>query len=447
VSVRTIDLGYVARAWQRECHLSRQRFTVLALHRRAGKTELALRELLDNALRNTLDLPLYFYVAPLLKQAKAIAWARLKQIVAPLELAGLAEVNEGELWVRLTSNGAVIRCYGADNPDAMRGVRLDGVVIDEVAQIRPEVWDDVIQPALSDRLGWALFIGTPNGVNLFSELYFGASSKPDWHAAVYTVYDTDALDPNEVARLRGSMSEASFSREYLCDFTASGTSQLISLVDVESASKRHLNEVDYAWAARIIGVDPARFGDDRSVIQMRQGRYAHKPIVLHKVDNMSLAARVSQVIKDWNPDAVFIDEGNGGGVIDRLRQLDHNVIGVHFGGTAGSPRYLNKRTEMWFLMRDWVISGGAIPDDTEFKRDLAAPTYEFTSATDIYKLEPKDDIKKRLGKSPDMGDALALTFAFPVHRDAQADAFRLVGLVPREFDHQAVLDYDPHSRM
>jgi hypothetical protein len=102
---------------------------------------------------------------------------------------------------------------------------------------------------------------------------------------------------------------------------------------------------------------------------------------------------------------------------------------------------------MWFLMRDWVISGGAIPDDTEFKRDLAAPTYEFTSATDIYKLEPKDDIKKRLGKSPDMGDALALTFAFPVHRDAQADAFRLVGLVPREFDHQAVLDYDPHSRM
>ena len=447
MATRTVDLGYKPRSWQRECHLRRRRFTVLALHRRAGKTELALRELLDNALRNTLDLPLYFYVAPLLKQAKAIAWARLKQIAASLELVGLAEVNEGELWVRLTNNGAVIRCYGADNPDAMRGVRLDGVVIDEVAQIRPEVWDDVIQPALSDRLGWALFIGTPNGVNLFSELYFGAASKPDWHAAVYTVYDTDALDPTEVARLRSSMSEASFAREYLCDFTASGTSQLISLVDVENASTRHLTETDYTWAARIIGVDPARFGDDRSVIQLRQGRYAHKPIVLSKVDNMSLAARVSQVIKDWNPDAVFIDEGNGSGVIDRLRQLDHNVIGVHFGGTAGSPRYLNKRTEMWFLMRDWVLSGGAIPNDTEMKRDLAAPTYDFTSATDIYKLEPKDDIKKRLGKSPDIGDALALTFAFPVHRDAQADAFRLVGLVPREFDHQAVLDYDPMSSM
>jgi hypothetical protein len=176
--VTVIDLGYRPRAWQRECHMQRRRFTVLALHRRAGKTELALRELLDKALRCPLELPLFFYVAPLLKQAKAIAWARLKQIVAPLVLVGLCEVNESELWVRLTRNGAMIRCYGADNPDAMRGVRLDGVVMDEVAQMAPEVWDDVVQPALSDRLGWALFIGTPNGINLFSQLYFGASTRP-----------------------------------------------------------------------------------------------------------------------------------------------------------------------------------------------------------------------------------------------------------------------------
>lgn len=124
----TIDLGYRPRQWQRECHISRKRFTVLALHRRAGKTELALRQLLDSALRCQLELGLFFYVAPLLKQAKAIAWARLKQIVAPLQMAGLAEVNESELWVRLRSNGAIIRMYGADNPEAMRGVRLDGVV-------------------------------------------------------------------------------------------------------------------------------------------------------------------------------------------------------------------------------------------------------------------------------------------------------------------------------
>lgn len=443
---RTIDLAYVPRAWQRECHTRRRRFTVLALHRRAGKTELALRELLDKALRNPLELPLYFYVAPLLKQAKAIAWARLKQIVRPLELAGLAEVNESELWVRLLPNGAMIRCYGADNPDAMRGVRLDGVVIDEVAQIKLEVWDEVIQPALSDRKGWALFIGTPNGINLFSQLYFGARDKPDWHAAVYTVYDTDALDPAEVERLRANMSESAFAREYLCDFSAAGTDQLISLLDVEDASKRHLQVTDYNWAAKIVGVDPARFGDDRSVIVRRQGRLMlpleRERHVLHKVDNMALAARVAEVIREWRPDAVFIDEGNGGGVIDRLRQMDHEVIGVHFGGKAGNPRYANKRTEMWFGVRDWLSAGGVIPDLVDLKRDLAAPTYTFTATTDVYQLEAKDDIKKRLGNSPDLGDALALTFAFPVHRDLRRETLIAHGIVV-DTGVPAVLDYNP----
>lgn len=410
-----IDLGYRPRQWQRECHQRRKRFTVLALHRRAGKTELALRQLIDAALRCPHELPLFFYVAPLLKQAKAIAWARLKQIIKPLELSGLAEVNESELWVRL-HNGAMIRCYGADNPDAMRGVRLDGVVIDEVAQIAPEVWDEVLQPALSDRKGWALFIGTPKGVNLFSVLFFGAAGQDDWHAARYTVYDTDALDPTEVERLRAAMSEAAFAREYLCDFAAAGEDQLISLQDVEDAAHRHLHESEYNYAPRILGIDPARFGDDRSVIFPRQGRMAFKPTIFHGVDNMTLAAHVSQKIRDWHPDAVFIDEGNGGGVIDRLRQLQHTVIGVHFGGTPTLPRFVNKRTQMWWEMRDWIVSGGVIPNLPALKQDIAAPTYWFDNQ-DKTVLEPKDDIKKRLKVSPDLGDALALTFAFPVQRD------------------------------
>lgn len=442
----TIDLGYKPRQWQKECHRQRQRFTVLALHRRAGKTELALRELLDKALRNTQDLPLYFYVAPQLKQAKAIAWARLKQIVQPLERQGLAVINESELWVKLTTNGATIRCYGADNPDAMRGVRLDGVVIDEVAQIEPTVWDDIIQPALSDRLGWALFIGTPNGVNLFSQLYFAAANKPDWFAARYTVYDTDALNAVEVARLRQDMSEASFSREYLCDFSAAGSDQLISLSDVEDAAQRHIDKPDYDWAARILGVDPARFGDDKSVIIKRQGRYCHRPVEFNKLDNMTLASHVAEIIRTWRPNAVFIDEGNGGGVIDRLRQLGHDVIGVHFGSKPGRPRYQNKRTEMWFEVRDWLASGGVLPPHQGLKQDLATPTYSFTSTTDIYSLESKDDIKKRIGRSPDHGDALALTFAYPVQRDLRAEALQMHGIrVDTGLDD--ILNYDPIANM
>lgn len=437
-----IDLGYRPREWQKQCHLDRKRFTVLALHRRAGKTELAIAELVDKALRFDKDLGLFFYVCPLLKQAKTVAWLRLKARIQPLVLAGLAEVNESELWVRLTTNNAMIRIYGADNPDAMRGVRLDGVVIDEVADVKPETWTEVIQPALADRKGWALFIGTPHGINLFSELFFKARSLPDWHAALYTVYDTEALDPTEVERLRQSTDENTFKREMLCDFSAAGDDQLISLLDVHTAAGRHLRTDQYSYAARVIGVDPARFGGDRSVIFPRQGLYAGKPEVYRGLDNMALADRVAGYIDKWRPDAVFIDAGNGAGVIDRLRQLHHDVIEVHFSGAPSANRYLNKRAEMWFDLRDWLHSGGCIPDISDLKQDLAAPTYKFT-ASDKIQLESKDDLKARGLPSPDLGDALALTFAFPVYRDESTQArARSMGLPVTE--HTA-LDWNPYA--
>ena len=448
MSAAVVDLGYRPRAWQRQCHLRRKRFTVLVLHRRAGKTELALRELLDEALRNTLELPLYFYVAPLLKQAKAIAWSRLKQIVQPLVLRGLAEINESELWVRLTHNGALIRVYGADNPDAMRGVRLDGCVVDEVAQTKPEVWDEILQPALADRMGWALFIGTPKGVNLFSELYFKAQALPDWHAALYTVYDTDALHPSEIERLRRAMSDTAWRREMLCDFSAAGDDQLISLMDLEESARRHLRSDQYDWAPVILGVDPARFGDDRAVIYPRQGLRAGEPRVFHKLDNMSFAAQVAQAIEDFKASAVFIDEGNGGGVIDRLRQLDYDVMGVNFGGKSPKPRYANMRAFMWFEMRDWLQAGGVIPRNVELMQDLAAPTYYFERASDRIMLESKDDIKDRIKRSPDLGDALALTFAYPVRPETHlAHQARRMGVTVRETVAAEVLNYDPYSRL
>lgn len=279
-------------------------------------------ELLDCALKFDKDLGLFFYVAPYLKQAKAIAWARLKQRVEPMRQHGMVEVNESELSITFKHNGAIIRVFGGDNPDGMRGVRLDGAVIDEVAQIKPEVWQDVLQPALSDRKGWALFIGTPQGVNLFSELYFRAATLPDWHSARYTVYDTYAIDADEVERLRRDMSETSFAREYLCDFSAAGDDQLISLSDVETAANRQIKEGEVDYAAKILGVDPARFGDDRSVLFPRQGIAALEPTIYRGIDNMDLAARVAAKIEAWKPDATFIDAGQGGGVIDRLRQLE-----------------------------------------------------------------------------------------------------------------------------
>lgn len=426
------------RDWQRRVAAVNKRFVVLALHRRAGKTELALKKLCNAAVKCRLELPLFFYVAPFLKQAKAIAWTRLKQLVAPLVPFGQVEVNESELSVRFKHNGAAIRIFGADNPDAMRGVRLDGVVVDEVAQIKPETWYDILQPALADRKGFAWFIGTPQGVNLFSELFFKAREFDDWHAERYTVYDTEALDRDEVERMRRDMAEQVFAREMLCDFSAAGDDQLISLSDVEAATQRSADSSVIIAAPKVLGVDPARFGDDRSVIVKRQGLKCFEPQVYRGIDNMTLADRVAMTIQDWEPDAVFIDAGAGSGVIDRLRQLGYDVVEVAFGGKATDPGYLNKRAEMWFGMRDWIMAGGIIPNLMELKQDLATPTYWYDAAG-RRQLEPKEDIKKRGLPSPDIGDALALTFAMPV-------APRAVLPNPLHRAHNAQRrDYDPYS--
>jgi len=439
-----IKLDYTPREWQKQCHLNKKRFSVYALHRRSGKTELSLLELIDKAIKCDKDLGMFVYVAPFLRQAKAIAWARLKQKIEPLRRQSAIEINEGELSVIFKHNGAIIRLFGGDNPDAMRGLRLDGIVLDEVSQLKNELWTDIVQPALSDRLGWSIFIGTPSGINLFSELYYKAIDEDDWTAARYTVYDTDSLHPDEVTRLKRDMSETSFAREYLCDFSAQGDDQLIALADTEDAAKRVYQQSHVDMSPVVLGIDPARFGDDRSVVFRRQGRQAFKPVVYRGIDNMDLAARVANLIEEHDPDAVFCDAGAGSGVIDRLRQLSYDVIEIPFGGKATKPeQYLNRRSEMWWLMKQWIEEGGAIPNDIALKQELATPIYWYDNVGRRV-LESKDQIKKRLqgAGSPDLADALALTFALPVAKKEMEDIY-----IKKRKEATHKKDYDPYTRI
>ena len=437
-----VSLDYTAREWQRQCHINKKRFSVYALHRRSGKTELAIMELIDKAMKTDKELSMFVYVAPFLRQAKAIAWARLKQKIEPLRQRSAIEINEGELSIKFKHNGAIIRLFGGDNPDAMRGLRLDGIVMDEVAQLKNELWTDIVQPALSDRLGWSIFIGTPSGINLFSELYYKAIEEEDWTAARYTVFDTDSLHPNEVTRLKRDMSETSFAREYLCDFSAQGDDQLIALADTEDAAKRVYQADHVKLSPVVLGIDPARFGDDRSVVFRRQGRQAFKPVVYRGIDNMELATRVANLIEEHDPDAVFCDAGAGSGVIDRLRQLSYDVIEIPFGGKAMKPdQYINRRSEMWWLMKQWVEEGGAIPNDIALKQELATPIYWYDNVGRRV-LESKDQIKKRLqgAGSPDLADALALTFALPVAKKQPEDIY-----IKRRKAATQKTDYDPYK--
>ena len=416
-SPTTIKIPYTPRYPQDEIHqqLESHRFSVLVAHRRLGKTVLAVNHLIKRAICDGKKRGFYAYIAPFRVQAKQIAWNYLKHYTSVIPMI---KVNEGELSITMP-NGAVIRIFGADNPDALRGIYRDGVVLDEVAQMKPEVWGEILRPALSDRHGWAVFIGTPKGVNLFSQMYdralaLQASGSEDWAAMLYSVDQTGVIPPKELEALKSEMSENEFRQEFLCDFNAAADDALISIDLVRAAAAREYREHDYAGAPRIMGVDVARFGSDASCIFKRQGLVAFPPIVINKVDNMALADRVAREIAEWKPDAVFIDIGNGSGVVDRLRQLQFEVTEINFGSKAQrDDLYQNKRMEMWADMAKWLQSGGAIPPNPLLQADLSAPTYGW-SPSGKKVLEPKEKIKERIGRSTDCGDALALTFALPV---------------------------------
>lgn len=173
-----ITWPYTPHKFQMEIHRGRQRFSVIVCHRRFGKSLCSINELLIGAMKNPLQRPRYAYIAPQYKQAKQIIWdyAKFYSSVVP----GV-KWNESELRVDLPNGGRVM-LLGAENPDSIRGIYLDGVVMDEVAQMNPDVWYEVVRPALSDRQGWAMFAGTPRGRNLFYDMYQYALSDPTWFA-------------------------------------------------------------------------------------------------------------------------------------------------------------------------------------------------------------------------------------------------------------------------
>jgi phage terminase large subunit len=203
-------------------HLRDKRWACLVCHRRAGKTVSCINELLTRALACKKDYPQYAYIGPFLTQTKRIAWRYLKQYGAILS----PKTNESELYVEfVNANGKVARIYlvGGENAESLRGMYFDGVVLDEFADMRPKVWDEIVRPALSDRRGWAVFIGTPKGHNEFYKIYMTAKTNPDdWFCMMLKASESGLLPPGELESLRKEYAgnEDKFNQEYECDFEA-----------------------------------------------------------------------------------------------------------------------------------------------------------------------------------------------------------------------------------
>lgn len=214
--VREIEIEYWPRRQFAPFHERTQRWTCLVAHRRAGKTVATINDKIRRAITDAKPDGRYAYIAPLYNQSKDIAWSYLKHYAYPL----LADApNESELRVDLI-NGSRIRLYGADNPDRLRGLYLDGVTLDEFGDMKPSIWTDVIRPALSDRKGWATFIGTPKGKNAFWDIWQSAQADSAWFSLMLKASETGLIDAAELAEARKQMGEDQYAQEYECSFDA-----------------------------------------------------------------------------------------------------------------------------------------------------------------------------------------------------------------------------------
>lgn len=222
-------------------HNRRERWAVMVAHRRAGKTVACVADLIYGALLTRKQDARYAYVAPQYNQAKDIAWLYVKRLTA--DIPGVT-YNEAELRANIP-NGAQVRLFGADNPDRLRGMYLDGAIMDEHADMRPRVWGEVIRPMLADRKGWAAFIGTPKGHNEFHRVWESAANDPDWFRLILRGSESGLIDRGELDAMRKSMTEDQYEQEVECSFEAAIQGAILGRYMTAAEVENRIRSVEY----------------------------------------------------------------------------------------------------------------------------------------------------------------------------------------------------------
>lgn len=420
-------------------HGKRYQRASIIWHRRAGKDSCALNMTARDMFKRKGN---YWHLFPEQSQARKAVWngidksgRRILDQFLPPKIRTRADSQD---MLIETTFGSTWQLTGSDRYDSLVGANPVGVVFTEWALSDPTAWD-YIRPILVENGGWAMFITTPRGRNHAYTTHQRALQSDDWYAQRLTIEDTGLITQEQVQAERDvGMSEAKIAQEFYCDFEAEVEEQFIPSAAVTAC--RSYPAVSFAHDELVMGVDVARFGDDDSAIVMRRGRDARTipAQIFSKLDTMQFAARVAEQINKHRPDGVFVDEGGlGAGVVDRLRQLGFDVTGINFGAKSdrfvpGAARASNKRGEMWSTMREAIKAGMALPDDDRLEFELLAPTYTYDAGNAIV-LEKKADMKKRGVPSPDVADALALSFAYAVEP-------RSVKAIQTDYDDD---NYDP----
>lgn len=294
---------------------------------------------------------------------------------------------------------------------------------------------------------WAKIIQAGNPTHLEGPLYRACTSESHLWSVIEVTGDPD--DPERSARISVDWAKTQIEKygrdnpwtlvNVFGKFPPASINSLLGPDEVSEAMKRYVKPEDYEWAQKRLGIDVARFGDDRSVIFPRQGLVAFKPAEMRGARTTDIAARVMKAKVEWGSELEIIDDTGhwGHGVIDNLITAGYSPLGIQFHAPALDSRYRNRRAEMWLLMSEWVKRGGALPPIPELTGELTTPTYTFHNGK--FQLEDKDLIKQRLGRSPDLADALALTFAVP---DEPARDHLLAALDNRP---KLLSEYDPYA--
>jgi hypothetical protein len=333
----------------------------------------------------------------------------------------LTELVERDLKKGTRYWGVEGRLWSAENPDAYAGVHnFDGVMVifDEASGIDDAIWavtSGFFTENTPNRF-WCCFSNPRRNSGYFYECF---NSKRDFWATkvvdARTVEGTDKATYQQIIDEYGPDSAQAYVEVY-GQFPDAGDDQFIGLQVVEDAMAREKYKDNSAPI--IVGVDPARFGADNTVIAVRQGRDIVTLKRYKGDDTMTVVGYVIEAIDEYKPALVVIDEGGlGAGIVDRLKEQRYKIKGVNFGNRSKNPMmYGNLRAQMWGDMREWLKTA-SIPSDRFLKTDLISPMMKPDSKGAIF-LESKKDMKSRGLASPDAADAIAVTFAFPVaHRE------------------------------
>jgi hypothetical protein len=372
--------------------------------------------------------------APTSAQLKSVLWKEVRVWYGNMNpfFQRRLEIQEHKILVKggatnkptpSDTSFAVARTARKGEATALQGFHAPNfmLLVDEAPGVHDEDYN-VSRFALTDANVRQVLTGNPHKLSGF--FYDAHHSAPEagWTKFNFSSENSPNVDSRAVEEIAEEYGrDSDYFRVHIRGlFPRASAQQLIADDWVREAMRRKIRRRDVKGLPKVFGVDVARYGPDKSAIVYRVGNFVKILGIYKNFDAMQLAEKIVHFAKIYKPHMIFVDIGKGEGVVDRVHQLGYPVTEVYFGGGSSSPKYINKRTEMWWTMRKWIRQGGALPSGKAgelLRRDLTSLEY-YAHPSDKLAVERKEDAKNKRGvKSPDVADALACTFAAPVILD------------------------------